>query len=339
MGSARTRLALLSLALLLLEHCSTVMMTNFTMRRKGPKQNPAVAVLATEIIKAALACLLQTLLARNTLKCKAVFSISQIALIAPPAAMYTAQNYLIYLALSHLELVTFQILYQSKLLLTAIFSVAFLGHEIRCIQWIALFFLTVGVIIVELSSVETDTNYVAAWREGNRLGQGTVLVAAALSSAAGVYFEGVVKSPNGETYSLWMRNIHLCMSTIPLAALGVVFDRHRIVAAGGLLYGFDVFAVMVVLLNASGGLIVATVILYGDNMLKNFSTACSVVLGSVFSMVVFDFRPSVSFGVGAAFVMISTIVYSGSYFDRLSQSDEEAKHTDLAEEDPLIDEF
>jgi len=37
--------------------------------------------------------------------------------------------------------------------------------------------------------------------------------------------------------------------------------------------GFDAPLLALVLLNAAGGLVVAAVIKYGDNILKNFSTA------------------------------------------------------------------
>ena len=50
-------------------------------------------------------------------------------------------------------------------------------------------------------------------------------------------------------------------------------------AAGGPLSGFDAYANSLVVLNAAGGLVVAVVVKYGDNVLKNFTTSCSVILG------------------------------------------------------------
>ena len=50
-------------------------------------------------------------------------------------------------------------------------------------------------------------------------------------------------------------------------------------AAGGPLSGFDAYANSLVVLNAAGGLVVAAVVKYGDNVLKNFTTSCSVIHG------------------------------------------------------------
>ena len=47
---------------------------------------------------------------------------------AVPALCYTIQNYLIYFSLANLEIVVFQLVYQSKLLMAAVLSVAILGN-------------------------------------------------------------------------------------------------------------------------------------------------------------------------------------------------------------------
>ena len=74
--------------------------------------------------------------------------------------------------------------------------------------------------------------------------------------------------------------------------------------------GFDAPLLALVLLNAAGGLVVAAVIKYGDNILKNFSTACSVILGTLLSVVLFDFRPGLQFVGGGALVAAATVIYA-----------------------------
>ena len=75
--------------------------------------------------------------------------------VAVPAFLYTVQNNLIYVALANIEVVAFQVLYQTKLLLTALLSFAFLGSRFTFQQWASLLLLTVGVIAVEMSDAKT----------------------------------------------------------------------------------------------------------------------------------------------------------------------------------------
>lgn len=70
--------------------------------------------------------------------------------LAIPATLYTLQNSLQYVAVSNLDAVHFQILYQLKILTTALFSVTMLGRVLSSKKWIALVLLTVGVTIVQL---------------------------------------------------------------------------------------------------------------------------------------------------------------------------------------------
>ncbi|KAE8451601.1 hypothetical protein EG329_003674 [Mollisiaceae sp. DMI_Dod_QoI] len=72
--------------------------------------------------------------------------------LAIPATLYTLQNSLQYVAVSNLDAVHFQILYQLKILTTALFSVTMLRRTLSPKKWIALVLLTIGIAIVQLPS-------------------------------------------------------------------------------------------------------------------------------------------------------------------------------------------
>ncbi|KAI5859316.1 nucleotide-sugar transporter [Durotheca rogersii] len=82
---------------------------------------------------------------------KSVFS-SDSWKLAVPATLYTLQNILQYVAVSHMDPVHFQILYQLRILTTAIFTVAMLGRSVSAKRWASLVILTVGVSIVSIPS-------------------------------------------------------------------------------------------------------------------------------------------------------------------------------------------
>jgi len=141
------------------------------------------------------------------------------------------------------------------------------------------------------------------------LGASSAFIAATFSSLAGVYFESVVKSNEANAPSLWLRNVQLCIFTIPIAAVGVMLQWRRL-SMVGFFTGFDMYACALVTLNGAGGLLVAAVIKYGDNILKNFTTSCSVILGTVMSILLFDFKPNVRFFVGATLVILSAYIFA-----------------------------
>ncbi|KYK61128.1 putative UDP-galactose transporter [Drechmeria coniospora] len=69
-----------------------------------------------------------------------------------PAALYTVQNLLQYAAVGNLDPVHFQVLYQIKILTTAIFSVCLLRRHLGCKSWLSLIILTFGVSVVSFPS-------------------------------------------------------------------------------------------------------------------------------------------------------------------------------------------
>ena len=65
-----------------------------------------------------------------------------------PALLYTLQTNLIYVGSQHLDGTTLQVTAQLKILTTAIFSVTLLGRVVSGVQWLSLFVLMVGVVVV-----------------------------------------------------------------------------------------------------------------------------------------------------------------------------------------------
>lgn len=130
-----------------------------------------------------------------------------------PSVLYTLQNSLQYYSMSCLSAPVFQVLYQMKIITTAVFSVLILSKRISSTQWISVVALALGVTLVQLSQSvhsgsDTKTNSVA--------GLISVLCGCLTSGFAGVYFEMVLKSSKT---SLWLRNIQLSMIGMVMAAV------------------------------------------------------------------------------------------------------------------------
>jgi drug/metabolite transporter (DMT)-like permease len=69
---------------------------------------------------------------------------------AIPASLYTLANSLQYVGISNLDAATFQVTYQLKIIVTAIFSVTILRRSLTPRKWIALILLMAGVAIVSI---------------------------------------------------------------------------------------------------------------------------------------------------------------------------------------------
>eukprot|EP00042_Codosiga_hollandica_P045788 m.470755 g.470755 ORF g.470755 m.470755 type:complete len:173 (+) comp57100_c0_seq16:601-1119(+) len=70
-----------------------------------------------------------------------------------PALCFYFQNFLIFIAITALDVTTYQVTFQLKLLITGLFSVLLLGKKLNSFQWLALVVLTIGVAVVQLDSI------------------------------------------------------------------------------------------------------------------------------------------------------------------------------------------
>ena len=219
--------------------------------------------------------------------------------LAVPAILYVIQNNLQYVAASNLDVATFQVTYQMKILTTAFFSVLLLRKRLSRTKWLALVMLAVGVGIVQIQSTSTSANHhsppvhvskgthqlrseipeepiIPATRIMHPLkGFIAVTLACMTSGLAGVYFEFLLKSNSGTTPppDLWVRNTQLSLFSLIPALVPVLFggsDQPGLGWFAGVLQkfsNFNVWALGTVLTQTFGGLITAVVIRYSDNIM------------------------------------------------------------------------
>lgn len=111
--------------------------------------------------------------------------------------------------------------------------------------------------------------------------------------------------------SLWIRNLQLGGFSILCSGLGILFNDWNFIQAKGFFYGYNYLTWIVVILQAVGGLIVANVVKYADNILKSFAAAVSILLLGYISWIwLNDFTPTVYFFGGTGCVIVATYLYS-----------------------------
>merc|ERR1712223_1609933 len=219
-----------------------------------------------------------------------------------PSAVYLVQNNLLYVAASNLDVATYQITYQLKILTTAVFAVTMLGKKLLPTQWFSLVLLVAGVAMVQLSDVKEVKS--AGPDQSKFVGFSAALTACCLSGFAGVYFEKILK---GSDISVWMRNVQMGILSVPLGLCTAFVKDGSKISEHGFLHGYDSFVWFTVAQNALGGLLVAVVVKYADNILKGFACSLAIIITCVAS--IFIFSLSLQFSLGAACVIGSIFLY------------------------------
>lgn len=193
-----------------------------------------------------------------------------------------------------------------KILTTAMFAVFILRKELIKTQWISLVTLITGIVLVQLADSKEAVSSHDGPAQNKVLGFLAALSACVLSGFAGIYFEKILK---GSDVSVWMRNVQLSLCSIPFGLLTCFVSDSSIINRQGFFFGYDKFVFYLILLQAGGGLIVAVVVKYADNILKGFATSLAIIISCVASIYLFNFNLTIQFVLGAGFVIFSIFLY------------------------------
>lgn len=128
-----------------------------------------------------------------------------------------------------------------------------------------------------------------------------------LSGLAGVYFEKILK---GSEVSVWVRNIQLGIFGTIFGYLMMYFYDGSEIESKGFLFGYTDAVWITITVQSAGGLLVAVVIKYSDNIMKGFATSLAIVIACIVSMVLFDFHLTMLFTMGATLVIFAIFIYS-----------------------------
>ncbi|XP_055058917.2 solute carrier family 35 member A3b isoform X1 [Misgurnus anguillicaudatus] len=315
--SPSARLKYVSLGVLVLQTTTLVLTMRYsrTLQSEGPRYLASSAVVCAEVLKI-VACILLvfkdnscSIRGLNRVLVEEIINKPLLTLkLAIPSGIYTLQNNLLYVALSNLDAATYQVTYQLKILTTALFSVSMLGKRLGIYQWLSLVILMTGIALVQWPTDAASSSQEKNLTAGSQIaGLVAVLVACFSSGFAGVYFEKILKETK---QSVWVRNIQLGLFGLIFGLVGVfAYDGER-VQVDGLFQGYNKVTWTVVALQALGGLVIAAVIKYADNILKGFATSISIILSTIISYFwLEDFDPTSVFFLGAVLVIAATFLY------------------------------
>lgn len=303
------RMAYISLALLAVQNCSAVLVMRWTRSTPGQNNyNTQTAVVMQEVFKTVVSMSL-TLWQRGEIS-STFRNVPELLKTSVPAVLYLIQNNLQYIAVSNLHAATFQVTYQLKILSTALLSVCLLGRQLSRAKWVALVVLTAGVAAVQLSEIDDASNAQSSETVNAAVGLGATLLATLSSGCAGVYFEKILKSQSDLT--LWQRNTQLGIYSIVIGISAIFFSpgNRAFVLTRGFFAGYTPLTFLNLLVQSGGGLIIAVVIKFADNILKNFATSISIILSVVFSCLFLGQHLSWLFVAGVGCVNYAVYLYA-----------------------------
>merc|ERR1711963_553789 len=326
-----------TLIILVLQTTATVLLLRYSRTRPGPPYLASTAVMMNECCKFTV-CVFSLFAQQQFSVRKSIRAFKEEIIGKPfetiklivPSGLYCLQNNLLFVALTNLDAATYQVTYQLKILTTALFSVVLLKKHIKSVQWLALLILTIGVALVSMPNVAPSGDEVSTKDHSNAsainektnedvdnehdkqvVGLLAVLCACFSSGFAGVFFEMLVKT--GAQPSVVIRNLQLGMFSLVFGAFAVIYNDFDAVAKDGFFQGYNYLVVIIIILQAFGGLVVAMTVKYADNILKGFATSISIIVSSVFSYLVLnDLIPGGYFIVGTCLVILATFMYGNA---------------------------
>jgi len=203
------------------------------------------------------------------------------------AFIYGAMNILAYISLQNIGAGMYTIIAQCKLLSTAVFSVVLLKRSFSWARWRSFIVLVLGVMLFSEPMWKSQTNNNESQLSAESsprnskamlVGMSAVWFEVALCGFASVYFEKVIKTGPMEL-DIWELNFQLGLGSVPIYMFFLITERGGSV---GFLHGWSIWAVLLSLLGACGGMLVALSLKHADSILKTIATTGAIMLIALF---------------------------------------------------------
>ena len=229
--------------------------------------------------------------------------------LALPCILYVIQNNLLFVAIQNLPATLYVVCSQGKIISSALFSVFLLKTKMTQNRVIALFLLVCGMIFVQLPSRAAKAQ--AQGHMNLEKGLAAVFVACFTSGFAGVYLEGMYKSSSDQS-SVMTKNMQLSAFSFPISLLMAFIHNFDGYYSVGFFHGFDGIVVLVLILQALGGVIIGVVMRHASTLLKCFAVSISICLCAIISVSQGQEVLSLHLIAGILLVNSATFIYSSS---------------------------
>ena len=305
----------LALFILTIQNTALVLATKSSYRRSATPYVVSTVIASAELLKLTLSCVVLYVSEGRSATRSALRELPSGAVrLMVPSVLYVVQNNLLFYGVRLLSPVTYMVCTQSKILTSALCSGLILGTRITRKQFLALLVLVCGMVMVQVAEQREQTVPTEGVLKGEVFrGVVAVFIAAFTSGFAGAYLERIYKETGAGKRSLWFRNLQLAYFSLPVAMMGAFWhDGERLHANRGLFQGFDSIVLLVITLQAMGGLVVAAVLRYAGNVLKCFAVSISICICTGVSMLFASDEHGMSSSAlfGIALVIGSTFLYS-----------------------------
>lgn len=111
------------------------------------------------------------------------------------------------------------------------------------------------------------------------------------------------------TTSLWVTNIQLGSLSMVVGTV-LCFQDYDLIMEKGVFFGWEYITILLVINQAIGGLLVASVFFFADSVAKSYAGSITLILISLLSVPLFSFQIHELFLVGAIMVVVASYYYS-----------------------------
>ncbi len=309
----------MSLVGLVFQNTGLIIALKISLQPEAAPYATSSVVLVSESLKLLL-CSLVVMSTRSDMKFVAILtSIRRESLLFLPSFLYVLQNNFLLYGAAQIPPLVFIVCTQTKVLTTAALSRIILGTRLSMTQHISLFFLTAGVVLVQQTTrdgkSEGKSHFSNAFASNGTLGICAVLLASVSSGLAGVVLEKIYKEVSTGSdviiHDVWTRNVQLSVISLPFAMSGILIrDMDSFFKERGIFRGYNSVVWCIIGLQASGGIFIAFVMKYTDNIVKCLALSVSVCLCAVYSFASNDVDWSPQLMAGVLIVVSSVSAYS-----------------------------
>eukprot|EP00746_Dinoflagellata_sp_MGD_P036824 gnl/MRDRNA2_/MRDRNA2_18846_c0_seq1.p1 gnl/MRDRNA2_/MRDRNA2_18846_c0~~gnl/MRDRNA2_/MRDRNA2_18846_c0_seq1.p1 ORF type:complete len:364 (-),score=56.00 gnl/MRDRNA2_/MRDRNA2_18846_c0_seq1:560-1651(-) len=230
-----------------------------------------------------------------------------------PGLLYAFDNNFQYIILDFLQPAELTIIWNFKIVMTAILMRIFLGKHQTLQQWFSLWCLIVGCFLTQADNffgyfkadpVSMDNASRKVW--GTTLG----LVGSTIMAAANVISEWLLKVRLQD--SIYFQNLQLyffgiCINLVVL--LGKLSTTPNSPAHQGLFTGYNTWTWCLLFANSVYGIAISFTLKFVDNIAVVFSHAVALLVVTVVSAAFFNLPVTPQFDIGVVVVAIATVAY------------------------------